>query len=70
MRIGIITAVEPLGGGLHRILADGIATALVAMGHQVECALLPFSTTTDVLEQAWAFRTLSLCEAFDRVVTL
>ena len=70
MRIGVITSIEPLGQGLHRVLARGLTTALISMGHSVERVLLPFTGRRDVLEQIWAFRAMHVGETFDRIVTL
>jgi glycosyltransferase involved in cell wall biosynthesis len=70
LRIGIVTTVQPLGQGLHRVLACGLESALRMMGHDVECVKLPFIGGRDLLAQAWAIRTLHISESFDRVVTL
>lgn len=65
-----MTSTAPLGQGLHRDLARGLETALRLRGHEVERILLPVAFGQDLLEQAWAFRTIAFTDTFDRIIAL
>ena len=69
MKVAVVSAVTPLGTGLHRDLASGLVPALRRAGHQAEPVLVPCAPGADPAEQRRLFEALAL-DTCDWVVAL